>query len=80
PERHILTKSLNLRRKFAPETFELDTSTDDVLILATDGFWMELNKAQQQKFINEPNVCFPDKYLVDDTSVLLITWSAPEQK
>ncbi|MEM5550438.1 hypothetical protein HJP15_01355 [Pseudoalteromonas sp. NEC-BIFX-2020_002] len=80
PERHILTKSLNLRRKFEPETFELDSSTDDVLVLATDGFWMELNEAQQQSFINKPNVCFTDKYLVDDTSVLLITWSASEQK
>ncbi len=41
---------------------------------------MELNEAQQQSFINKPNVCFTDKYLVDDTSVLLITWSASEQK
>jgi serine/threonine protein phosphatase PrpC len=80
PERHILTKSLNLRRKFEPEVFELDTSIDDVFVVATDGFWMELDEAQQQSFINEPDVCLTDKYLVDDTSVLLVTWSALEQE
>lgn len=80
PERHILTKSLNLRRKFEPEAFELDTSTDDVFVVATDGFWMELDEAQQQSFINEPDVRLTDKYLVDDTSVLLVTWSALEQE
>jgi serine/threonine protein phosphatase PrpC len=75
PERHVLTKSLNLRRNFEPEEFELVVSTDDVFIVATDGFWMELNEAQQQSFINEPGVFIGDKSLVDDTSVLLITWS-----
>jgi len=80
PERHILTKSLNLRRKFEPEVFELETSIDDVFAVATDGFWMELNEAQQQSFINESDVCLDDKYLVDDTSVLLVTWSDLEQE
>lgn len=80
PERHILTKSLNLRRKFEPETFELDFSIDNIFALATDGFWMELDEAQQQSFINEPDVCLADRDLVDDTSVLLITWSALEQE
>lgn len=80
PERHILTKSLNLRRKFEPEAFELDTSTDDIFVVATDGFWMELDEAQQQSFINEPDVRLTDKSLVDDTSVLLFTWSALEQE
>lgn len=80
PERHILTKSLNLRRKFEPEAFEFDTSTDDIFVVATDGFWMELDEAQQQSFINESDACLADKYLVDDTSVLLVTWSALEQE
>ena len=80
PERHILTKSLNLRRKFEPSTFELDVSDDDIFIMATDGFWMELNEAQQQTFINEPDVCLADESLIDDTSVLLVTWSELEQE
>jgi len=80
PERHILTKSLNLRRKFDPETFELETSDEDIFVLATDGFWMELNEVQQQTFINKPDTSFGDKYLIDDTSVLLVTWTDLEQK
>jgi len=78
PERHILTKSLNLRRNFEPEAFELETSCEDVFVIATDGFWMELNEVQQQSFINEPEAYKEGKYLVDDTSVLLVTWSALE--
>lgn len=80
PERHILTKSFNLRRKFEPEAFEIKASTDDIFAVATDGFWMELDEAQQQSFINKPDTCLADKYLVDDTSVLLVTWSALEQE
>jgi serine/threonine protein phosphatase PrpC len=80
PERHILSKSLNLRRKFEPVTFELETADDDIFVIATDGFWMELNEVQQQTFINEPSLCLGDKSLVDDTSVLLVTWSELEQE
>jgi len=75
PERHILTKSLNLRRNFEPETFELVTSPNDIFVIATDGFWMELNEVEQQVFINKPDAGLGNKPFVDDTSVLLITWS-----
>lgn len=80
PERHILTRSLNLRRKFEPETFELEVSSDDIFVIATDGFWMELNEVKQQTFINEPDECLGDESLIDDTSVLLVTWSELEQE
>jgi len=80
PGRHILTKSLNLRRQFSPETFELKMSDDDIFVLATDGFWMELNEAQQQTFINKPDAFNNNAFLVDDTSVLLVTWTDIEQK
>lgn len=80
PERHILTKSLNLRRNFEPEMFKFVVSADDVFVFATDGFWMELNEVQQQTFINEPNLYLGDESLIDDTSVLLVTWSEFEQE
>ncbi len=75
PERHILTKSLNLRRNFEPETFELVASPSDIFVIATDGFWMELNEVEQQSFINESDAGLVEKPFVDDTSVLLVTWS-----
>ena len=75
PERHILTKSLNLRRNFEPETFELVASPNDIFVIATDGFWMELNEVEQQSFINESDAGLVEKPFVDDTSVLLVTWS-----
>lgn len=80
PERHILTKSLNLRRNFEPEMFKFVVSADDVFVFATDGFWMELNEVQQQTFINEPDLYFGEESLIDDTSVLLVTWSELEQE
>ena len=75
PERHILTKSLNLRRNFEPETFELVATPNDIFVIATDGFWMELNEVEQQSFINESDSALVEKPFVDDTSVLLVTWS-----
>ena len=79
PERHILTKSLNLRRHFDPETFKYKISADDIFVLATDGFWLDLNEADQQTFIKEPELFAKNASLVDDTSVLLVTWADLEQ-
>jgi serine/threonine protein phosphatase PrpC len=75
PERHILTKSLNLRRNFEPEIFELVASPNDIFVIATDGFWVELNEEEQQSFINKSDAGLVEKPFIDDTSVLLVTWS-----
>lgn len=68
-DRHILTRSFNLRRDFDPEEFELLFLPHDILVLATDGFWLELDDAEQCSFIGEKGYAS-----VDDTSVLLIGW------
>lgn len=69
-ERHILTRSMNLRRNFNPETFIFDLLLTDILVVATDGFWAELDDDAQQIFISQGIASTSD-----DTSALLVTWS-----
>jgi serine/threonine protein phosphatase PrpC len=68
PERHLLTRSLNMRKLFKPEYFEIDTSDGKSLIIASDGFWAELSTAQQHKFLH--NLSYTTD---DDSSVVKIT-------
>lgn len=72
-ERHILTRSFNLRRDFEPEEFELALSSNEVLVLATDGFWLALDDIEQRSFIARKVANF-----ADDASVLAITWKDKE--
>ena len=58
-ERHILTRSFNLRRDFEPEEFELLFSPNDEFVLATDGFWLELDASEQCSFIDRKGPGLP---------------------
>jgi serine/threonine protein phosphatase PrpC len=69
-DRHTLTRSMNLRRNFNPEIFTFNLLFTNTLVLATDGFWAELDDDAQQAFISQGVA-----NTSDDTSVLLVTWS-----
>jgi len=69
-KRHILTRSMNLQRPFRPEHSQYKVSNDDILVVATDGFWAELSDKEQISFINNAQ-----KGSRDDTSALILTLS-----
>lgn len=51
PNRHILTRSFRAREFQQPECAPCDLTTGDTLLLATDGFWAEMDTAIQAAFI-----------------------------
>jgi serine/threonine protein phosphatase PrpC len=51
PERHLLTRSLNMRREYKPDYFEVNVSDNVPLIIASDGFWAELTIEQQSAIL-----------------------------
>lgn len=51
PERHILTRSVNMQKKYNPEFFQLELSKEQSLVIGTDGFWAELTPVQQQQVL-----------------------------
>ena len=75
PNRHTLTKCFNLQRPFEPVPFEID-HLNSPIVVATDGFWVELTQDKQLQFINDGLATTQD-----DTSVIIVTWdkeSSPE--
>lgn len=70
PTRHLLTRSFRAKEFMGSEISEIDTSNSDTFLIATDGFWAELNNNQQHDFLARKNVT-PQKNR-DDQSCLLI--------
>ncbi|WP_158768840.1 hypothetical protein [Paraglaciecola sp. L1A13] len=68
PERNLLTKSLNMRRAFNPDLFEIDISEDTQLIIASDGFWAELTAVTQSTFFRDGG-----QTTDDDCSAIIIS-------
>lgn len=42
PERHTLTRCLKAHRTHVPDTFKIKTSPQDILLIASDGFWGDI--------------------------------------
>ena len=60
PQRHLLTRSLNMQRPFNPDYFEIDVSDKDSLVIASDGFWAELSAHQQHLLLSQRKVATND--------------------
>lgn len=60
PQRHLLTRSLNMQRSFNPDYYEIDVSDIESLVIASDGFWAELSVHQQQLLLSQRKVATND--------------------
>ena len=69
--RHILTRSLRSGHKCEIELGKHTFQKDDCLLLATDGFWAELDERQQQEFRSHQSL--PSSSISDDMSCLFIS-------
>ncbi|MHA6645376.1 protein phosphatase 2C domain-containing protein [Mesorhizobium sp. A623] len=67
--RHRLTRSFRSREFIMPDVAEIELA-DNSLVAATDGFWAELNLAEQWEFVDRRYQ--PTRSERDDRSVLLI--------
>lgn len=67
PERHRLTRSFRSREFIAPDIGEVEIGKE--LLLATDGFWADLQPEDQLRFIDD-DISMPENG--DDRSVLRI--------
>lgn len=67
PERHILTRSLNMRKRYAPEFFQLNITKDQSIVIGSDGFWAELTPEQQLHILSGQQIDTED-----DSSVVVI--------
>jgi serine/threonine protein phosphatase PrpC len=70
-KRHIVTRNLNAKRYMRPDIVNLDLDLNDTIIMATDGFWADLNVASQIQFM-EGSIPNAD----DDCSYLCISINA----
>jgi serine/threonine protein phosphatase PrpC len=68
PERNLLTRSLNMRKVFKPDVFEIDISEETQLIIASDGFWAELPVDIQSTFFGSGGYTTDD-----DCSAIMIS-------
>jgi serine/threonine protein phosphatase PrpC len=68
PERNLLTRSLNMRKVFIPDVFEIDILAGMSLIIASDGFWAELPAATQSTFFRDGS-----QTTDDDCSAIIIS-------
>ena len=68
PERHIVTRSLKATRYRPAEFIDLSLSETDVVVIASDGFWAELDVEKQMQFFAGTN---PNSK--DDCSYLCIS-------
>ncbi|WP_296051605.1 hypothetical protein [uncultured Alteromonas sp.] len=73
PHRHILTRSLNMRKKYQPEFFQFSLINKNLIILGSDGFWAELTNENQHSFLAGNDIASRD-----DCSVAII--DIPETK
>jgi serine/threonine protein phosphatase PrpC len=60
PERHLLTRSLNMQRPFNPDYYKIDLSDKQSLVIASDGFWADLSVHQQQLLLSQRRVATND--------------------
>lgn len=67
PERHILTRSLNMRKKYKPVFFQFDVAAEQSLLIASDGFWAELTSELQFNLLARQQV-----QTEDDSTVISI--------
>lgn len=70
PLRNLLTRSFRAREFMMPDCGELFLQGDNALILATDGFWAELNQERQKRLL--VNGQLPNTKEQDDCSALVI--------
>ncbi len=70
PNRHSLTRSFSSGRLPDPEYGQFALLPDDTLLIATDGFWAELNSKAQVKFLEGSHASSEEA--VDDKSCLLL--------
>lgn len=69
--RHVLTRSLRSGRQCEIELGQYTFNEDDCLLIATDGFWAELNGQQQREF--RANRYVPSSSHCDDISCLFLS-------
>lgn len=67
PERHILTRSLNMCKKYQPVFFQFDVAEGQSLVIASDGFWAELTSKVQFNLLARQQV-----QTEDDSTVVSI--------
>ena len=70
PARHRLTRSFRPKEFVTPESSEIKIQNGDSFIVATDGFWAELNSEEQSEFIEVGKVSMMGEG--DDQSILRI--------
>ena len=70
PARHLLTRSFRPKEFMVPEASEIKIQLGDSFIVATDGFWAELNFEEQIEFMKAREI--PMIGESDDQSVLRI--------
>lgn len=70
PLRHHLTRSFRSREFQTPDEYELLLKEDEALVLATDGFWANLDMKAQSNFFD--NLDLGNASCDDDCSALLI--------
>ncbi|RWM66468.1 MAG: hypothetical protein E5X83_29765 [Mesorhizobium sp.] len=75
--RHRLTRSFRSREFIMPDAVEIDLAGAS-LVAATDGFWAELNLAEQLEFVDRRYQ--PTRSERDDRSMLLIRYLDDGQK
>jgi serine/threonine protein phosphatase PrpC len=79
PNRHQLTRSFRPRKFQEPEAGEYSIGSNETFVIATDGFWAELNAAQQTQLLEGQFVSSGED--ADDISVLVLKAepSVPDQ-
>lgn len=76
PNRHLLTRSFRPRQFVHPEYCQFSLFPDDSLVIATDGFWAEMDSAMQTEFL-KGNYSSLEK-IRDDRSCLLLHRKLPD--
>lgn len=56
PDRHLLTRSLNMRKEYRPDFFQFDVAHNNRFIIASDGFWAELTSELQLNLLAKQQV------------------------
>lgn len=72
PVRHRLTRSFRSREFAAPDVSEIRLEEEQDLVLATDGFWAELSRDTQARFLEGDEVPDGNHQERDDCSALIL--------
>lgn len=70
PNRHLLTRSFRPQCFIQPEYCQFSLLPNDTLVIATDGFWAELDSAMQTELLKGNYA--PSEQIRDDRSYLLL--------